>query len=144
MDRRAFLAAMAAGAIVTAEGLWIPGKKLISIPNPLDRIFKFRIKYGDDVVDELSQSLKRTWAKVGNRYIYGSYQDFAKTYESMMDFDSISIITPKNLPGGVRPGEELTIYNPVKTMGVDNGTLTIQCPHDGAFRIQYPVEKHLP
>ena len=32
MDRRAFLAALAAGAVVTAEGLWIPGQKLISIP----------------------------------------------------------------------------------------------------------------
>ena len=32
MDRRTFLAAMAAGAIVTAEGLWVPGQKLISIP----------------------------------------------------------------------------------------------------------------
>ena len=33
MDRRAFLAALAAGAVVTAGGLWIPGQKLISIPN---------------------------------------------------------------------------------------------------------------
>jgi hypothetical protein len=32
MDRRKFLAAMAAGAVVTAEGLWVPGQKLISIP----------------------------------------------------------------------------------------------------------------
>ncbi len=32
MDRRAFLAAIAAGAVVTAEGLWLPGQKLISIP----------------------------------------------------------------------------------------------------------------
>jgi hypothetical protein len=34
MNRRKFLAAMAAGAVVTAEGLWIPGQKLISIPRP--------------------------------------------------------------------------------------------------------------
>ena len=34
MNRRKFLAAMAAGAILTAEGLWIPGAKLISIPKP--------------------------------------------------------------------------------------------------------------
>jgi len=33
MSRRAFFAAMAAGAVVTAEGLWIPGQKLISIPS---------------------------------------------------------------------------------------------------------------
>lgn len=32
MDRRSFFAALAAGAVVTAEGLWFPGQKLISIP----------------------------------------------------------------------------------------------------------------
>ncbi len=32
MDRRSFLSAIAAGAVVTASGLWIPGQKLISIP----------------------------------------------------------------------------------------------------------------
>ena len=38
MDRRHFLAALAAGAIVTAEGLWIPGQKLISIPHVGNRL----------------------------------------------------------------------------------------------------------
>lgn len=33
MNRRQFLAALAAGAVVTAEGLWIPKRKLISIPS---------------------------------------------------------------------------------------------------------------
>ena len=32
MTRRQLFAAMAAGAVVTAEGLWFPGTKLISIP----------------------------------------------------------------------------------------------------------------
>ena len=32
MDRRAFLYALAAGVVVTATGLWLPGQKLISIP----------------------------------------------------------------------------------------------------------------
>lgn len=32
MDRRQFLAALAAGGVVTAAGLWMPGQKLISIP----------------------------------------------------------------------------------------------------------------
>jgi hypothetical protein len=32
MNRRGFMAAIAAGAVVTAEGLWMPGSKLISIP----------------------------------------------------------------------------------------------------------------
>jgi len=42
MDRRKFLAAMAAGAVVTAEGLWIPGSKLISIPKrPKHAIFEY-------------------------------------------------------------------------------------------------------
>ena len=32
MTRRELFAAFAAGAVVTAEGLWFPGTKLISIP----------------------------------------------------------------------------------------------------------------
>ena len=32
MDRREFLAMMAAGGVVTAAGIWMPGQKLISIP----------------------------------------------------------------------------------------------------------------
>lgn len=35
MNRRAFLAALSAGAVITASGLWIPGQKLISIPKKL-------------------------------------------------------------------------------------------------------------
>ena len=48
MDRRTFLAAMAAGAIVTAEGLWIPGQKLISIPRLKPR-FEW-VTYGENQV----------------------------------------------------------------------------------------------
>ena len=34
VDRRQFLiGALAAGAVMTAEGLWVPGQKLISIPS---------------------------------------------------------------------------------------------------------------
>ena len=32
MNRRKFLAFLAAGGVVTATGLWMPGQKLISIP----------------------------------------------------------------------------------------------------------------
>ena len=32
LSRREFLAAIAAGGVVTAAGLWMPGTKLISIP----------------------------------------------------------------------------------------------------------------
>ena len=32
MDRRKFLSMLAAGAVVTAEGLWIPGRKSIFLP----------------------------------------------------------------------------------------------------------------
>lgn len=32
MNRRELICALGAGAIITAEGLWIPGQKLISIP----------------------------------------------------------------------------------------------------------------
>lgn len=34
MKRRDFFSILTAGAIMTAEGLWVPGKKIISIPNP--------------------------------------------------------------------------------------------------------------
>lgn len=34
MSRRTFFAMLGAGWIVTAEGLWMPGTKLISIPKP--------------------------------------------------------------------------------------------------------------
>lgn len=33
MNRRQLLVALAAGAVITAEGLWVPGKNLISIPS---------------------------------------------------------------------------------------------------------------
>ena len=33
ISRRGFIAGMAAGMIMTAEGLWMPGQKLISIPS---------------------------------------------------------------------------------------------------------------
>lgn len=33
MNRRQFMAMLAAGAVVTADGLWMPGRKLISIPS---------------------------------------------------------------------------------------------------------------
>ncbi len=33
MNRRKFLSFLAAGGIVTAGGLWLPGQKLISIPS---------------------------------------------------------------------------------------------------------------
>jgi hypothetical protein len=32
MNRRKFLAFLAAGGVVTATGLWLPGQKLISVP----------------------------------------------------------------------------------------------------------------
>lgn len=33
MNRRQLLAGLAAGGVLTASGLWMPGKKLISIPS---------------------------------------------------------------------------------------------------------------
>jgi hypothetical protein len=33
MNRRELLKAIAAGGVITAAGLWMPGSKLISIPN---------------------------------------------------------------------------------------------------------------
>ena len=34
MTRRQFLAVLMAGGVVTAEEIWLPGRKLISIPKP--------------------------------------------------------------------------------------------------------------
>ena len=33
MNRRQFVAAMLAGGVLTASGLWLPGEKMISIPS---------------------------------------------------------------------------------------------------------------
>ena len=41
MNRRNFLAGLMAGGIVVAGDLWIPGKKLISIPKPIVPIGTF-------------------------------------------------------------------------------------------------------
>ena len=43
MNRRQFMAMLAAGAVVTAEGLWMPGEKLISIPEK--KIFVPKLKW---------------------------------------------------------------------------------------------------
>lgn len=45
MDRREFLAFLAAGGLVTAEGLWLPGK-LISIPKRFDSKLDYWLSSG--------------------------------------------------------------------------------------------------
>ena len=72
MDRRAFLAALAAGAIVTAEGLWVPGQKLISIPSGN------RLSTIDWITREMLLHAKRNFIALntlrlqsGNRFLTG-------------------------------------------------------------------------
>ena len=55
MNRRKFLAFLAAGGVVTAAGLWLPGQKLISIP----RTPKGVIVEGNDKIMCLSYYDKR-------------------------------------------------------------------------------------
>ncbi len=53
MNRRKFMAAIAAGAIITASGLWIPGQKLISIPKK-QTFFGFpRSYFSEGTLEEL-------------------------------------------------------------------------------------------
>ena len=42
MNRRKFLAMIAAGGVVTASGMWMPGQKLISIPKKPALYYDFR------------------------------------------------------------------------------------------------------
>lgn len=58
LSRRQFIAAMAAGAVVTAEGLWLPGEKLISIPAKKIFIPEGRLAWVEDGV---------TWMFAGGR-----------------------------------------------------------------------------
>jgi len=58
ISRRQFIGAMAAGAIVTAEGLWVPGQKLISIPSRKIFIPEGRLAWVEDGV---------TWMFAGGR-----------------------------------------------------------------------------
>jgi hypothetical protein len=66
MNRRKFLAAMAAGAIVTAEGLWIPGQKLISIPKKIEwktygyatKFFDYDCTWSDGLVSNIKWWIK--------------------------------------------------------------------------------------
>lgn len=49
MNRRELLRCLAAGGVVTAEGLWWPGRKLISIPKAT-LMASTVIMWADDVV----------------------------------------------------------------------------------------------
>ena len=51
MNRRKFLAMIAAGGVVTASGMWMPGSKLISIPKKGNRIL---------TVDEVTRQMLTT------------------------------------------------------------------------------------
>ncbi len=50
LSRRHFMAAIAAGMVMTAEGLWMPGQKLISIPSKKIFIPPGRLAWMEDGV----------------------------------------------------------------------------------------------
>jgi hypothetical protein len=50
LSRRQFMAGLAAGMVVTAEGLWMPGEKLISIPSKKFFVPDGRIAWIEDGV----------------------------------------------------------------------------------------------
>ena len=59
MNRRKFLAFLAAGGVVTATGLWLPGQKLISIPKKL-------VGFSDYRTDIWDKEILRAW--IDSRY----------------------------------------------------------------------------
>ncbi len=67
-SRREFLlAAFAAGAIITAEGLWIPGQRLISISKKHLILSESRISIVDEALGRVLCSLPRTMDAVDIR-----------------------------------------------------------------------------
>ena len=54
MNRRNFLACLAAGGVVTATGMWMPGQKLISIPK---RVVGNRLLTIDQIINEALKML---------------------------------------------------------------------------------------
>ncbi len=58
------MAMLAAGAVVTAEGLWMPGQKLISIPKPR----------GQSMAEIMTQ-LQRHWAEQHATAITNAFTD---------------------------------------------------------------------
>ena len=65
MNRRKFLAFLAAGGVVTAAGLWMPGQKLISIPKRASTLEEFTIT---------GNFPKAIWPGV-ERWFYDKYTD---------------------------------------------------------------------
>lgn len=90
VSRRKFFAMMAAGAVVTAEGLWMPGQKLISIPRRVRTIADdFEIYYNGDI-----------------RYVGGFDKSYSVLdfYEFLMDWSD----RPENLVRTDRPAFRAT------------------------------------
>lgn len=62
MNRRELLCVLAAGAVMTAEGLWMPGRKLISIPNNIEwKFFPGGVLSGDPLPQYAYFAGRRVW-----------------------------------------------------------------------------------
>lgn len=82
MNRRQFMAAIAAGAVVTAEGLWMPGQKLISIPR---RLPGFHLSE-DHVISFEPGPLKPTFTPLElHRWLQDKADDFAMGGDDLLD-----------------------------------------------------------
>lgn len=71
MDRRTFLSGLLAGAVATADGLWYPGKKTISIPSK--KVFTFEDMTGSvtwghlvDASGKILASIRGDSTRAGN------------------------------------------------------------------------------
>jgi len=67
MNRRELLKALAAGGVMTAAGLWMPGQKLISIPDGValkSIAHPNRLILPADIVNEALRALRRSFTEV--------------------------------------------------------------------------------
>ena len=127
MDRRKFLAAMAAGAIVTAEGLWIPGQKLISIPQNVGiegcDYLKMTLLRNGEIIHAWHESICQQMMGATNQWIAKS-NDRVFKFSDRKTFDEI---VAKN-PCSDGPESIIVHKTPHDTVVDVGNTLTIQYP----------------
>ncbi len=123
MNRRKFLAFLAAGGVVTASGMWLPGQKLISIPKDLGGVL-FRLKHHGITTATFREPSDLRWTDektiTGRSAVYAS-QDVSRSFKGAVEFDTIAA----EIPGGF---DEVVIHSESHTKSINDGTLTIQMP----------------
>jgi hypothetical protein len=128
MDRRKFLAAMAAGAIVTAEGLWMPGQKLISIPKKFGTPLNVWLTQGDVDVKWAVIYADKLESDGSLRYVA---DDLTIYPDSRIIFDRVMVENPT--PYGPR---RIKVPFACGSVYVDpTDKLTLQWASDGVFLI---------